>query len=153
PWQRWISYRRIQVCFSVQKIHQLSRRPPPTWTWTTFALCGVPARVTLTVYSLPIPFSAARRARTPAASLSPRGGRTMLHRTRRDFLKDVGKGMVVASVGSSLAADLGLGAAFAQQGPETLGFGELEPLVCLMQETSAAQLQSVLVQRLRQGTE
>ena len=59
----------------------------------------------------------------------------MIQRTRRDFLKDVGTGVVVASVGSSLAADLGFSPAFADEGPERLTFGPLEPLVSLMQET------------------
>ncbi len=77
----------------------------------------------------------------------------MTQQTRRDFLTDVGKGMVVASVGSALAADLGLGAAFAADGPEALAFGNLEPLVCLMQETPAARLLPLLAQRLRDGTE
>jgi hypothetical protein len=77
----------------------------------------------------------------------------MTQRTRREFLTDVGKGMVVASVGSALAADLGLGPAFAADGPETLAFGDLEPLVCLMQETPAARLLPLLTQRLRSGTE
>jgi hypothetical protein len=77
----------------------------------------------------------------------------MTQQTRRDFLTDVGKGMVVASVGSALAADLGLGPAFAADGPEALAFGDLEPLVCLMQETPAARLLPLLTQRLRSGTE
>ncbi|HYT90412.1 MAG TPA: hypothetical protein VEL76_17030, partial [Gemmataceae bacterium] len=77
----------------------------------------------------------------------------MKPQTRRDFLADVGKGMVVASVGSALAADLGLSAAFANDGPEALSFGPLEPLVCLMQETPAARLLPMLTERLRQGTE
>src|SRR5262249_49254855 len=63
------------------------------------------------------------------------------------------KGMVIASIGSGVAADLGLGAAFAQDGPEALTFGRLEPLVCLMQETPAARLLPELVRRLRGGTE
>ncbi len=58
-------------------------------------------------------------------------------RTRRDFLADVGKGMVAVGVGSAVAADLGLDVAFANQGPERLTFGPLEELVALMQETAA----------------
>jgi hypothetical protein len=76
----------------------------------------------------------------------------MTQRSRRDFLADVGKGMVAASVGSSLAADLGFSTAFADQGPERLTFGPLEPLVSLMQETPPAQLLPQLVTRMRQGT-
>jgi len=72
--------------------------------------------------------------------------------TRRDFLKDVGAGVVAASVGSGLAADLGFSTAFAQQGAERLTFGNLERLVSLMQETAAARLIPMIVDRLRDGT-
>ena len=75
----------------------------------------------------------------------------MTQRSRREFLRDVGTGVVVASVGSSLAADLGFSLAFADQGPERLTFGQLEPLVSLMQETPAARLIPLVVERLRQG--
>jgi hypothetical protein len=73
--------------------------------------------------------------------------------TRREFVTDVGKGMVVAAVGSGLAADLLPGPALAGEAPEHLTFGTLEPLVGLMQETPADRLQPLLVERLRQGTE
>jgi hypothetical protein len=76
----------------------------------------------------------------------------MIPRTRREFLRDVGTGAVVASIGSSLAADLGFSTAFAQQGTERLTFGTLEPLVTLMQETTAANLMPQVVQRLQGGT-
>jgi hypothetical protein len=61
--------------------------------------------------------------------------------------------MVIASVGPAVAADLGFGSAFADEGPETLSFGPLEPLVCLMQETPADKLLPLLVERLARGTE
>ena len=53
------------------------------------------------------------------------------HRTRREFLADVGRGMLVASVGFGTAVDLGLGPARAgdDEGGERLAFGALEPLV------------------------
>jgi hypothetical protein len=73
-------------------------------------------------------------------------------KTRREFLKDVGAGVVAASVGSSVAADLGFSTAFAQQGAERLTFGNLEPLVTLMLETTAARLIPMVVDRLRGGT-
>ena len=76
----------------------------------------------------------------------------MSHRTRRQFIGDVGKGMVAASVGFALADDLLPGPAFAD-GPERLTFGDLEPLVTLMQETPAERLLPVVVDRLRQGTQ
>jgi hypothetical protein len=73
--------------------------------------------------------------------------------TRRDFIADVGKGMVIASVGSALAGDLLPGRAIADEVPDRLTFGALDPLVNLMQETPANRLQPLLVERLRQGTE
>ncbi len=76
----------------------------------------------------------------------------MQSKSRREFLTDVGTGMVVASVGSDLAADLGFSSAYANQGPERLSFGALEPLVGLMQETPAARLVPAVVERLRAGT-
>ena len=53
------------------------------------------------------------------------GDTIMIQRTRRGFLRDVGAGVVAASVGSSLAADLGFSTAFADDGPERLTFGAL----------------------------
>ncbi len=76
----------------------------------------------------------------------------MIQRTRRQFIQDVSAGVVAASVGSHLAADLGFSMSFADQGPERLTFGSLEPLVSLMQETPAERLLAVAVERLRQGT-
>ena len=76
----------------------------------------------------------------------------MIQRTRRQFLRDVGTGAVVASIGSGLAADLGFASAFANQGSERLTFGDLEPLVSLMQETSADRLVPLIVERLQRGT-
>ena len=76
----------------------------------------------------------------------------MIPKTRREFLKDVGAGAVLASVGSGMATDLGFSTAYAQQGAERLTFGNLEPLVTLMQETAAARLIPQVVERLRTGT-
>ncbi len=76
----------------------------------------------------------------------------MIERTRRGFLADVGRGALVATVGSSLAIDLGLSPALAGDGGERLSFGGLEPLVALMQETSASRLVPVVVEQLRAGT-
>ena len=54
----------------------------------------------------------------------------MNRHTRRDFLQDVGRGMLVASVGSSAAFDMGLARGLAADAVATprLNFGELEPL-------------------------
>ena len=73
-------------------------------------------------------------------------------RTRREFLTAVGQGMLVASVGASLASDLGIGAAYGDEIAEPLSFGPLEPLVVLMQETPIERLLPTLVERMGQGT-
>ena len=76
----------------------------------------------------------------------------MDQQSRREFLADVGKGMVAASVGAGLAADLGFSTAFADEERARLTFGALEPLVSLMQETPAARLLPEITRRLRDGT-
>lgn len=73
-------------------------------------------------------------------------------RTRRDFLTDVGRGMLIASVGSEIARELGVASAFAAE-PAPLSFGSMEPLVCLMQETPADRLLPLLVERLKSGAD
>ncbi|WZO95889.1 hypothetical protein EP7_002860 [Isosphaeraceae bacterium EP7] len=77
--------------------------------------------------------------------------------TRRDFLGDVGRGMLVASVGSGTAIDMGLTPARADEdgggGGERLAFGSLEPLVALMQETAVSDLVPVLIGKIRGGTD
>src|SRR4051812_24631785 len=78
--------------------------------------------------------------------------RVMTHRTRRQFIGDVSKSMVAATVGFALADDILPGQALAD-GPERLTFGPIEPLVTLMQETPADRLLPLVVDRLRQGTE
>lgn len=77
----------------------------------------------------------------------------MVPRNRREFLTDVGKGMLLATVGSELVANLGLMPAAAADGPDSLGFGSMEPLVCLMQETPADRLLPALAERLRSGAD
>lgn len=77
----------------------------------------------------------------------------MKDRNRREFLADVGRGMLLASVGATVAQDLGLAPAFAAEGSPTLSFGKLEPLVALMQETPLNQLLPVLTAKLKEGTE
>lgn len=76
-------------------------------------------------------------------------------RNRREFLADVGRGVLIASAGVSLAAELGLGSAVAVAGEadETLSFGALEPLVCLMQETPIERLLPTIVGKIKAGTE
>ena len=73
--------------------------------------------------------------------------------SRRRFLNDVGTGMLVTGLGTSLAADLGfnLSTAAAADSDTTLDFGELDSLVGLMQDTPAAKLQPMLIRKLQDG--
>jgi hypothetical protein len=75
------------------------------------------------------------------------------NRDRRKFLADVGKGMLVASVGPALAFDLGLASAAEGRGPGRLTFGELEPLVGLMQDTPANKLLPAVAEKIKGGTD
>jgi hypothetical protein len=77
----------------------------------------------------------------------------MTPQTRRDFLRDVGQGMLVASVGAGLAADLGVSPALGAEASGALNFGKLETLVRLMQETPAPKLLPAVVSRLKGGTD
>ncbi|WP_164102064.1 hypothetical protein [Candidatus Laterigemmans baculatus] len=70
---------------------------------------------------------------------------------RRAFLQEVGQGMLVAGLGSTLACDLGVSTALAEEGLERLTFGPLEPLVSLLQETPPDRLQPILVSKLSAG--
>jgi hypothetical protein len=73
---------------------------------------------------------------------------------RREFLADVGRGMLVATVGSALAQDLGLASSALADGPEGhLRFGPMEPLVALMQDTPANRLLPIVVERLKGGAD
>ena len=73
--------------------------------------------------------------------------------SRRRFLTDVGRGMIAASVGSTLALEMGLGRAEAGEVPESLDFGSMEPLVRLMQETAVETLLPRLVEQMKSGVE
>ena len=74
-------------------------------------------------------------------------------RTRREFLTEVGRGMLVAAVGYEVASDLGLASALGEETGEALSFGSREPLVCLMQETPVNRLLPLLVSQLHSGTD
>ena len=54
--------------------------------------------------------------------------------TRRKFLAEIGRGMLVATVGYEAANELGLAPALGEEA--TLSIGSLEPLVCLPSHTS-----------------
>lgn len=72
--------------------------------------------------------------------------------TRREFMNDVGRGMLIAGLGSALAADLGLADARAGEVDGGLSFGALEPLVALMQDTPPERLNGLLVEKIKAGT-
>jgi hypothetical protein len=76
-------------------------------------------------------------------------------RSRREFLADVGRGTLIAAVGSTAAADLGIvGLASAgEPAPERLTFGELEGLVALMQETPADRIVPAVIAEWKRGTD
>jgi hypothetical protein len=76
----------------------------------------------------------------------------MMNRDRREFLANVGQGMLVASLGAGLADDLGLTAALAADVPERLQFGDREPLVGLMEDTPVNKLLPILVDKLNAGS-
>lgn len=76
--------------------------------------------------------------------------------SRRWFLRRVGGGMFLAGLGTQCARDLGLdvgGVALADDQPQRLDFGALEPLVQLMQDTEPDALTKLLADKLRQGTD
>lgn len=77
----------------------------------------------------------------------------MTQRTRREFLAEVGQGMLACSVGYAVAVDLGLTPALGEAPPAPLEFGSLEPLVRLMQDTPPDKLLPLLAEHLKQGTE
>ncbi len=72
--------------------------------------------------------------------------------SRREFLSDVGRGMLVAGIGSSLATELGISTARADEDAPPLTFGSLEPLVDMMHQTPVEKLQPALVRKLKEGT-
>jgi len=61
--------------------------------------------------------------------------------------------MLVAAVGFEVANDLGLASALADEAPDALSFGSLEPLVCTMQETPINRLLPKLTEELHAGTD
>src|SRR4051812_9301630 len=76
-------------------------------------------------------------------------------RTRRQFMGDVGTGVLIAALGPSLFKELGLAGAaeVGASAPESLSFGSLERLVALLQETPIAKLNTLLVEKIRGGTD
>lgn len=72
---------------------------------------------------------------------------------RRKFLGNIGKGVLATALGPTLAIELGLtsSAVASETGGKALHFGDMEPLVCFMQETPVAKLQPALHAKLKEG--
>src|SRR5271166_2896766 len=77
----------------------------------------------------------------------------MSERNRRDFLGEVGQGMLVALVGPALAADMGLASRAGADEPAHKTPAGLERLIALLQETPVAKLMPTLVEQLEKGTD
>ncbi|MDZ4683799.1 MAG: hypothetical protein SH850_01840 [Planctomycetaceae bacterium] len=75
----------------------------------------------------------------------------MSPKNRREFLSDVGRGMLVAGVGTAVATDLGFSTAFADRGAESLKLGPYESLVELLRSTPPDKLQPILIAKLKAG--
>lgn len=75
----------------------------------------------------------------------------MIPSSRREFLVDVGRGMLVAGIGASVAGNLGFSTAFADRGPESLKLGDFESLVDLLRGTPPEKLQPILIAKLKAG--
>lgn len=73
--------------------------------------------------------------------------------SRREFLQQIGQGMLVAGVGYSTAFEMGLTPAMADEGATPLTFGAHEPLVRLLQDTPPEKLLPLIVARLKSGLE
>jgi hypothetical protein len=73
--------------------------------------------------------------------------------SRRQFLSDVSKGMLLASMGSALASDLGISTAWADETAPRLKFGALEPLVTTMQNSTPEAMLPKVISLLKSGTD
>jgi len=71
--------------------------------------------------------------------------------SRRAFLADVSKGTLLATLGPALAAEFGISSAGAEETSAALNFGDMEALVCFMQETPVSKLQPALAAKLKAG--
>ena len=72
--------------------------------------------------------------------------------SRRAFLADVSKGTLLATIGPALAAEFGITSAHAEEPSAALNFGDMEALVCFMQETPVSKLQPALAAKLKAGS-
>lgn len=71
--------------------------------------------------------------------------------SRREFLTEVSRGMLVVGLGATVATDLGLSPAYAGEEIGPLSFGGYDRLVDLLQSTPAEDLQPVLIEKLARG--
>src|SRR6187402_464142 len=71
--------------------------------------------------------------------------------SRRRFLQDVGRGMLVASVGPALAFDLRLASAADVEGSDRIRFGSRDRLVDLLQSSTPEQMLRLAVAELKRG--
>lgn len=72
---------------------------------------------------------------------------------RREFLADVGRGMLIGSVGTALAADMGLATVRGAEEGSALSFGKLEGLVAQMQQTPADKIVPAMIACMKDGTD
>ncbi|MFO0798708.1 MAG: hypothetical protein U0804_14645 [Gemmataceae bacterium] len=77
----------------------------------------------------------------------------MFRPSRRKALSDIGRGMFLATLGTGVATELGLGAAWAQDEPGRLTFGDLDPLVNFIHETPADRILPGAIEKLKTGTD
>jgi hypothetical protein len=70
---------------------------------------------------------------------------------RREFLGEVGKGMLAASVGTGLATELGISTAMAEEADRRVDFGSLEKLAGQMQDTAPDAMQRELIRQIQEG--
>ena len=75
----------------------------------------------------------------------------MVPASRREFLVDVGRGMLVAGLGTAVVSNLGMSTAFADRGPDSLPLGPYASLVDLIRSTPPDKLQPILVAMLKAG--
>ena len=75
----------------------------------------------------------------------------MSNSDRRQFMQNVGSGMLIAGLGSGLAAELGVATAPHQQPTVELDYGSLTPWVRMMQELNPDKLQREMITSLTSG--
>lgn len=73
--------------------------------------------------------------------------------SRREMLRDVGRGMFVAGLGATLTSDLGLGRLRADDAADRITFGDLDPLVDFIRTTPPEKFLTAAVKKLSDGTD